>query len=559
MASLPQPDAVEVVSLRLRVRIGDLELQVLDDLGLHPAHPRYLYSLPSDEELYRALLDDESRVASPRRPALWDEVLRPRFALAAPVAWGAGAAQAAVLYPVVDIEPSLAGAQPDRRPPLQRDGLAAFDAALFSDPDLDGVGAEALTKAADFLRYRSEQPRELVGMHSLFAIDEVTLIVAPDAVHRRWQEREEPRDDTAPTQPEPVLERVECREVHAERRHVRGGPKDGLDVLVVTRPGSAFERCTPAVWQLPSDPGPVEPLDIGASLPSASVVILDGQADVAAPSTLSVHASLLRMCAARGDQFTILSLPQHLREQGAVAHLRLLRAGGLLQSDSGEAAVVSAVDARSLSFGALYHPWPITAVEDEPGVPRAIPPDGAVSGQFAARARARGAWVAPANVPFVGVIGLDPVLPTSSYRPLAEAGANTLRHEPRGLLCLSARTISEDVDLRQLTVRRLLSLLRRAAERDGPAFVFEPNGDALSRHVRRGFEAMLSQLLDRGAFAGTGSEDSFQVIVGRDDSRASSDGARIVVELKVAPSLPMRFLTVRLVMAADGNMRLEAA
>ena len=111
--------------------------------------------------------------------------------------------------------------------------------------------------------------------------------------------------------------------------------------------------------------------------------------------------------------------------------------------------------------------------------------------------------------------------------------------------------MSRDVDLGRIAVRRLLSLLRRLALRDGPAFVFEPQGEVLHRHVRRHFEALLGQLLARGAFAGPGPAQSFQVVVGD----AAPD--RLAVDLKVAPAAALRFLTVRLVGAGNGVAVIE--
>src|SRR5258706_266740 len=84
----------------------------------------------------------------------------------------------------------------------------------------------------------------------------------------------------------------------------------------------------------------------------------------------------------------------------------------------------------------------------------------------------------------------------------ARAGTNLLLERPRGRLALSAYKLSRDPDLSRIAVRRLLSLLRRLALRDGPTFVFESNDAVLRRQVRRQFEAVLAQLLTAGAFAG---------------------------------------------------------
>ncbi len=99
-----------------------------------------------------------------------------------------------------------------------------------------------------------------------------------------------------------------------------------------------------------------------------------------------------------------------------------------------------------------------------------------------------------------------------------------------------------------MNVRRLLILLRRVALRDGMAYVFQPNDTALRYLVRRNFEDLLSRLFSLGAFAGDTENQAFQVVT---DSSVNTpnmiDEGQFVVELRVAPSLPLEFLTIRLV------------
>ena len=102
-------------------------------------------------------------------------------------------------------------------------------------------------------------------------------------------------------------------------------------------------------------------------------------------------------------------------------------------------------------------------------------------------------------------------------------------------------------------VRRLLALLRRLALLHGADYVFEPNDAAFRRRIERGFEAILGLLFERGAFAGaprrrgaTGSRSAT-----RRTRPQSVDAGRLIVELQVAPSVPLEFLTVRLVRSGD--------
>jgi phage tail sheath protein FI len=201
----------------------------------------------------------------------------------------------------------------------------------------------------------------------------------------------------------------------------------------------------------------------------------------------------------------------------------------------------------TLSFGALYHPWLVAQAEE--GQLRRFPADGAVAGIMARRSLARGAWIAPANEPLRGLVALTPAIDRSRWLDLQQAHVNLVRHEPYGFVALSSETLSIDDDLRQINVRRLLQLLRRLALRLGPGLVFEPHDDAFRRRVRRDLEGVLRDLFARGAFAGDVPDRSYQVVF-RSTPQDVEQG-RFVADLRVAPSLPMEFLNVRL--AQVGN------
>src|SRR5262249_55969668 len=110
---------------------------------------------------------------------------------------------------------------------------------------------------------------------------------------------------------------------------------------------------------------------------------------------LAVQRALLRLCAARGDLFAVLALPEHYREADAVRHAGALTAA--TGPGYGGVGPLRFDEASTLSYGALYHPWLVGRDDQQPGGFRRQPPDGAASGVLARRALDRGAWVAPAN------------------------------------------------------------------------------------------------------------------------------------------------------------------
>jgi phage tail sheath protein FI len=178
---------------------------------------------------------------------------------------------------------------------------------------------------------------------------------------------------------------------------------------------------------------------------------------------------------------------------------------------------------------------------------------------LAARANERGAWIAPANELLRDVVELDPALGPETYSLFQDAQVNLVRHEPGGFLWLSADTLAQDEEVRPISVRRLLQLLRRAALLHGPQYAFEPNDDVFRRTIQRGFEQLLSFMFSLGAFAGRTVDEAFQVNAGSPPNTPRSvEAGRLIVELQVAPSRPLAFLTVRLLRSGEGRFELEA-
>ncbi len=271
-----------------------------------------------------------------------------------------------------------------------------------------------------------------------------------------------------------------------------------------------------------------------------------------ASALLAVQRGLLRMCAARADLMAVLSLPAHYREDKSLEHVESLKGAAGAAGDTSGVAPLGAGEAGAFSYGALYHPWLVSRDAHELEAFRHVAPDGAACGLIAARALSRGAWIAPANEPLRGAVSLTPPVVRRRWLDLQLAQINLIRQEPRGFLAMNADTLSDEEELRQISVRRLLILLRRLAIRHGSTYVFEPNSPAFRRLVQRGFESVMDQLFARGAFAGATPAASYQVVTGAElNTRQSVDLGRFIVELRVAPSLPLTFLTIRLVQTGE--------
>ena len=608
-------------------------------MGFGPGHPRYWGDLPLDVELY----DSNPLVPKAVVPDLWAEAASlgaspggsaaaasPRFPLAGAAGGSFSIPLGMGVLPEVYLGPL---AQPGTS--LERDGLAAFSAGFFLDPDLVDASTLDLINEADYLRYQSPQPRRLQGIHAVLGIEEVTLLAVPDAVqcgwalsappaslgglefphlqHPEWW-RFEPCDPqfAIPLASQPPRDHfLACDLLVLPAPELSAAEPDGIGAFQLTwtdpqvsppadlsgrgfileeattpdfsdtgelyrgqetvlsiysrSPGDYYYRVRMVSGEVSSDWS--NGVGVRVALPDRWVVL--AEADYQAGPLLAVQRGLLRMCAARGDLFAALVLPGHYREDQAIDHVGRLKSflDEPIPVGSGFSLPLSGAEAPALSYGAVYHPWlagndealsgssNAAAIGPTPGAAGAIlqtPPDGAALGVLAARALARGAWVAAANEPLQGVVALAPAISRERWLDLQDAGINLVRQEPDGFMTLNSATLSADPDLDEINVRRLLSLLRRLAQREGAGYVFEPNDTVFQRLVQRSFEAWLALMFNRGAFAGRTQAESFQVNV--ISTPQDVDAGRFIVELRVAPSLPLKFLTIRLVQTGERGL-----
>jgi phage tail sheath protein FI len=269
--------------------------------------------------------------------------------------------------------------------------------------------------------------------------------------------------------------------------------------------------------------------------------MLDDAAHYDPAGLVAVQTALIELCAARSDAVAVLSLPGHYDSTAA----RDWHAAITAQSRLG----VSGTASPPLSFAGYWHPWPqlIEPVTPELAPLRPVPPDGLVCGMIAARELARGAWVAPAHQPLRGPTALTPVIPAGDLPGLFNGHANLLVHEPGVFTTLSAHTLADDPAQLQVSVRRLIILLRKIALQEGQRYVFEVNNDRFRELVRMHFARILGELAQGGAFL------AYQVVT---DSGVNTPddiaNGRLIIGLQVAPSSPVEFITVSLVRSGEG-------
>lgn len=564
----------ELLTVDLRVHSAGNARHEMQDIGLADGHPRYWGALRGDHRRYRPRPTD-------RLHPLVDEARETVFPLACPdeitdeVSWMYIPLGVPTVYSDVDL---AAVPVKQETPAWQRDGLGQFNSGLFLDPMLADLPVRTLMSEADRLRYDTDSPRALRGIHAVLGFaderigEEVTLIAVPDAVHRRWNAVESPEGHTVASIPATSSESAPATEVFQPcvvpnveaplLEAIVGPAPSGLITLEWNGESGALfelEEAATKEFEQPSSVYKGRDRRIQLTRPAGGryafrvrarksgqtggwsntleIRLAPARAVHLAPSVdgehsvlLAVQSALLRLSAAHGEFFAVLGLPHHFREQQSRDYLGVLAAQFI-----GEA------NPSPLSYGAVYHPWLQCRMDD--GAIVVMPPDGVVLGMLAARANERGAWVAPANYRLNTVVALTPPFPEE-----LDALLNEIRQYPNGFMTLRADTLdADDPALRLISVRRLLIVLRRVALRYGTAFAFEPNGESLRGMVQHRFEQLLRGLYDRGAFAGNSPAQAYQVSTDASiNTTAAADQGRFLVELRIRPSLPMEWIVVRL-------------
>ncbi|GAC1393802.1 MAG: hypothetical protein NVS4B11_29380 [Ktedonobacteraceae bacterium] len=397
-------------------------------------------------------------------------------------------------------------------PPVGKNGLDTFadPRGLFLDGRLATVGVRDLINEANAILYLNNDKQELKplrGIHSLLMIDEVGLIALPDLAQRRWAGiGDDPPNPAEPPPPPPP-------------------PRDW----------TYFQACAlPVHTDTPpkGDQSHTRRWDALPIIESAD----DYQPDEL-QALLDVQHALVNLCAARADVVAVLSLPMHFKRREVLDWQRLFTG------------IEDFLDGSTLSYAAVYHPWLQVREDITPDLAplRSVPPDGAVCGMIAARELARGPWIAPANVPLLGVLGLSSPLTTADWTDLFNAQINIVRQQPGKFILLSAHTLSFDLTFLQISVRRLLIFLRKLAIQRGMRYVFEANNERFRQRVQTSFEATLTTLATRGALT------AFEVVTNSEINTPNDyDNGRFLIALKIAPTLPIEFITVVLLRAGEG-------
>jgi phage tail sheath protein FI len=213
------------------------------------------------------------------------------------------------------------------------------------------------------------------------------------------------------------------------------------------------------------------------------------------------------------------------------------------------------------SYAAAYHPWLDIARSDGRGLTRRrLNPSAVAAGIIAHRELVLGVPYGPSNEIAARAVDVADAVSPARHDELHPAGINVFLRERDGIVLTAARTLSTDPSYRQLSVRRLMTMLVRTLEREFQWVVFEPNNDSLRANLRHILRTYLRRLYRANAFAGATEDEAFFVRCDETvNTQASLDAGQLVAEIGVAPAEPLEFLVVRLTQDGDGTLLVEDA
>jgi uncharacterized protein len=211
------------------------------------------------------------------------------------------------------------------------------------------------------------------------------------------------------------------------------------------------------------------------------------------------------------------------------------------------------------AFAAAYHPWlTVARPDDARDALIRINPSAVAAGLIAYTERTAGLQHGPANLLASGVVALADEVSPRRHDALHPHGLNVYVRERDGARLTAARTLSLDPAWRQLSVRRMVTMLERVLERQMQWVVFEPNGRKLRADLARMMRTYLRRLYEAGAFTGAREDDAFFV---RCDEALNPprivDAGQLIAQVGVAPAEPLEFIVLTLSRDGDGTLRVE--
>lgn len=212
------------------------------------------------------------------------------------------------------------------------------------------------------------------------------------------------------------------------------------------------------------------------------------------------------------------------------------------------------------SFAAAYHPWlDVARSDDLRNALVRINPSAYAAGIVAQRELLFGVPYGPSNELAIRVVDVADVVSPERHDALHPLGINVFLRERDGIRLSAARTLSLDPAYRQLSVRRLVTMIVRALAQL-QWLVFEPNNESLRADLRHMLRAYLTRLYRANAFAGATEDEAFFVRCDESNNpQPVLDAGQLVAEIGIAPAEPLEFIVLRFTHDGDGTLIVEGA
>ncbi len=241
-----------------------------------------------------------------------------------------------------------------------------------------------------------------------------------------------------------------------------------------------------------------------------------------------------------GKYFALLDSPPGFRQDDLIEYARYLKKH------------------PAAAFGALYYPWVDVPLPD--GRLKRMPPSGQIAGILAKLTQPppgmppgtvtadSGPHLSAGNRVLADAIGSEVDLRRVACRDLLEANINTIvPWSGRGMVVWGTRTLSEDEETNQISVRRVLSFVERSVYVGTQWAVFEPNDPSLWKQMTARTEVFLEEIWKAGLLAGESQSEAFFV---KCDEETNPPGeleeGHINIVLMVRPVRSVEFIVLKI-------------
>lgn len=183
-----------------------------------------------------------------------------------------------------------------------------------------------------------------------------------------------------------------------------------------------------------------------------------------------------------------------------------------------------------------------------------ITPSGAMAGIYAATDNNKGVWQAPANMGLASIAGVTEIVSDKDQEgmnvdPDAGKSVNAIRFfTGKGILVWGARTLDGNSnEWRYVSVRRLFNYVEESVQKSTNWAVFQPNDANTWVKIQCQIENFLNNLWRDGALAGSTPEKAYYVRVGLDVTMTADDinNGYLIVEIGIAAVRPAEFIVLK--------------